>query len=103
MSKVLTVTNKGLSVLNSGGELDDKLAWNVAQLISELEEDTRLAKGKFWNRCKHGTREEICDHFGWSYKSMQEYGYFAREIPATAGKLSYTHWRSAKSAGAIKV
>ena len=89
---------KDLAILDTDVVLDGELAWNVAQFISDVESDVRLAKGKFWNRCKHGTREDICDNFGWSYRTMQEYGYYATEIPATAG-ISFTHWRNAKDAG----
>ena len=70
-------------------------------MIADADSDVRLAKGKFWESCKDGTRKEICDSFGWKYKVMQEYALYAKEIPVSTG-ISYTHWNSARMAGALK-
>ncbi len=99
MTKNIAVT-KGidLDLLDTGQELDGILAWNIAEFINQADENVRLAKGKFWNLCEHGSRKEICDSFGWSYKSMQQYALFAKEIPFENG-ISYTHWDTVRKAG----
>jgi hypothetical protein len=91
-----------LEVLNTDLELDGDLAWNVAQLISDADDDVRLAKGKFWNACKDDNRYDICDAFGWKPATMKEYGQYANEIKLVGDRLrllSYTHWRNARDSG----
>jgi len=83
------------SLANSG-------AWKVAKYIVTAESDVRLAKGKFYNACERGTREDICNYFGWKYSAMAEYAMFANESLAIAKKTTFTHWKNAKRAGVKK-
>ena len=81
-------------------KMNKDIAWNIAQMIEDAESDVRLAKGKFWNRCEHGTREEICDHFGWKYEGMRKYGMYAQEMVKIGSNapVSFTQWQRARSA-----
>ncbi len=81
--------------------MNSKQAWNLAQLIQDAETDVRLAKGKFWNRCEHGTRQEICEHFGWEKHTMKQYGTFATEMVkmSSTDSISYSHWNNSRKAG----
>jgi hypothetical protein len=91
---------KDLTMLDRDIVIDGELAWNVAQLISDADDDVRLAKGKFWNRCKHGTREEICDHFGWNYNSMRRYSKYANAMDSiSADRIGYPHFLRIEEGG----
>lgn len=94
-----------MSVLDLVDEpsLDGDLAWSIAQYIKDVDEDVRLTKGKFWNRCKHGTREEICDAMGWSYDSMARFAMYAKEIfLGTEKKVAYGKWQKLMDIGVKK-
>ena len=101
-----------LAVLDTDQEIDGDLAWNIAQYIAEAENDVRVAKGKFWMRCKRGTREEICDRMvalgykGWGYSNMQTYAAAVSEISENFRKIDptlyITHWQMLKNSGVGK-
>jgi hypothetical protein len=91
----------GLSLLDEDGQFDDDVAWNIAQLIADMEGDIRLAKGKFWNRCKDGTRVEICTHFEWNYENMKQYGRFARLRATLSCDVTFTDWKKLRKIGIV--
>ena len=94
----------GLEVLETDQTIDGELAWNLAQLIADAEDNIQLAKGKFWNRCERGTREEICDHFGWRYKTMADYAMFAKEMVdfEQVRNITYNHYLKLRVGGISK-
>ena len=92
------VVKPDLTLLDQNVELDGEMAWAIARYIEDAAEDVRLAKGKFWNVCKHGTRAKIASHYNWNDRTTEEYAMYAREIPGFPG-ISYTQWYKLKDNG----
>ena len=88
MSKGKELQKVNLDLLRQGEtEISGDTAWAIAELIAGMEGDVRLAKGRFWRRCKDtGERLNICMEMEkgtksglWTKPAMQRYATFSRD------------------------
>jgi hypothetical protein len=94
-----------LALLKTDKPLSEKEAEKIADVIAGKEGNVRLAKGLWWNKCKHGTREKLCNKYGWADRTMRYYARYSDEIQnGSNGPVSipYTEWRKATDKGIKK-